>query len=106
MKLTLTIEAWHDYGAQTFHAVPILKDGKLIVDGWEGGLISGNFTSSDQAFFDSVFGVNAARALSRLNRLPFANAFQALANGKPVELISRAYRNNIHVDVLLDNLEE
>ena len=106
MTLMLTLEAWHDYGAQTFHATPRLKDGAFFVDGWEGGGITGNFSASDQAFFDSVFDVNAARALTKLNRLTLASAFVSFKRERPVELFALPYSNGIHVYSLLEAIEE
>ncbi|MBR6802421.1 MAG: hypothetical protein IKM62_01220 [Kiritimatiellae bacterium] len=102
MKLILTIEAWHDYGAQTFHAFPVIKNGRFVIDGWFGGARSDNFTADDQAFFGSVFDTNVTRALHQLNRLKLCDA-ATLADGGSVSLSSFTYKNNINVSADLSD---
>ncbi len=103
MKLILTIEARHNYGAQTFHAFPVIKNGSFVIDGWFGGTRSDNFTADDQAFFGSVFDTNVTRALHQLNRLKLCDAFATLADGGYVSLSSFTYKNNINVSADLSD---
>ena len=103
MKLILTIEARHDYGAQTFHAFPVIKNGRFVIDGWFGGARSDNFTADDQAFFGSVFDTNVTRALHQLNRLKLCDAFDALADGGSISLSLFTYKNNINVSAALSD---
>ena len=103
MKLILTIEARHDYGAQTFHTFPVIKNGRFVIDGWFGGARSDNFTDDDQAFFGSVFDTNIMRLLHQLNRLKLCDAFDALADGGSISLSLFTYKNNINVSAALSD---
>lgn len=103
MKLTIAITAEHDYGSQSFHAFPVIKNGLFVIDGWYGGARSGNFTADDQAFFESVFDTNVTRALHQLNRLKLCDAFDALADGGYITLSSFSYKNGINVSADLSD---
>ena len=97
MKLTIAITAEHDYGSQSFHAFPVIKNGRFVIDGWFGGARSCNFTADDQALIESDFDANVTRAPHQLNRLKLCDAFDALADGGYVSLSSFTYKNNINV---------